>query len=293
METISLPQLKINEIGRYNLKSKQYCQFQLFSQNHFVYCESGRISIKNKQKKIALQSGEALFLQHLPEMMQIDSSVNSSLFYLGFDIDPATMKYLKNRTVFITVLADQNRLLTSILAHFSPIVASCDKHFINCFFMPKDCLNGQLIFLHFLEFVLLTRHQQTEQFTVKDPLVKRKNNYSRELVNEVVQFMEENLHLSLTVTDLSEHFFVSPTTLKKIFKEDTGYGLINYFRILKMEQAKEWVKTGYYNFTEIASLLGFTSIHHFSRTFKKYVGFNPTAYQKQVQSIEQQLDSWK
>ena len=42
-----------------------------------------------------------------------------------------------------------------------------------------------------------------------------------------------------------------------------------YFIQMKIERAKELISEQIYTFTEISSMLGFNSIHYFSRTFKK------------------------
>ena len=59
-------------------------------------------------------------------------------------------------------------------------------------------------------------------------------------------------------------------------------GVIEYFRNLKVEQAKILIREGNYNFTEISELLGYSSIHYFSRHFKQATGFSPTDYARSI-----------
>ncbi|HAP9434296.1 TPA: helix-turn-helix domain-containing protein, partial [Enterococcus faecium] len=46
----------------------------------------------------------------------------------------------------------------------------------------------------------------------------------------------------------------------------------------KMEKAKRLVLENELTYTEIADILGFHSIHHFSSAFKKYTGLSPSKY---------------
>ncbi|AOM27815.1 hypothetical protein AL018_05015 [Enterococcus faecium] len=55
-------------------------------------------------------------------------------------------------------------------------------------------------------------------------------------------------------------------------------GVISYFKELKMEKAKRLVLENELTYTEIADILGFHSIHHFSSAFKKYTGLSPSKY---------------
>ena len=42
------------------------------------------------------------------------------------------------------------------------------------------------------------------------------------------------------------------------------------------------IREGNMNFTEIAEVLHYSTVHHFSRQFKDKVGFTPTEYAKSV-----------
>jgi len=51
---------------------------------------------------------------------------------------------------------------------------------------------------------------------------------------------------------------------------------------MKMEQAKKLICEGQYTFTQIGGMLGFSSIHYFSRVFKAHVHMSPSEYEKSV-----------
>lgn len=117
-----------------------------------------------------------------------------------------------------------------------------------------------------------------------------KKYFGKKEIDEIITFMEDNLDKNLSIAELSDHLFVSPSYLKKIFKKETGYSIINFYRVLKMERAKQWVRENKMNFTEISGQLGYDTLHHFSNSFKKYTGLSPTMYKKSIHTIETKLD---
>ncbi|MBO5177778.1 MAG: helix-turn-helix transcriptional regulator [Lachnospiraceae bacterium] len=50
----------------------------------------------------------------------------------------------------------------------------------------------------------------------------------------------------------------------------------------KTIEAKKSIHKDYHNITRISELLGYTSIHHFTRMFKRITGISPTAYKTSV-----------
>lgn len=45
-----------------------------------------------------------------------------------------------------------------------------------------------------------------------------------------------------------------------------------------MNKAAELLKSGKYNVSEVADITGFGTLSHFSVSFKKYFGVNPSEY---------------
>ena len=76
----------------------------------------------------------------------------------------------------------------------------------------------------------------------------------------------------------------SKSYLKKLFKNATGYSIMDYYTHLKIERAKILIKSGEMSVSEIAELLGYSSIHYFSRVFKKKTGLSPTEYKSTLTS---------
>lgn len=91
----------------------------------------------------------------------------------------------------------------------------------------------------------------------------------QEFIDRVSQYLEDNIAKRLTLSDICRDNLVGRSYLQKIFREKTGGGAMEYFGTLKIDAAKRMIREGTHNFTEIAALLGYNSIHYFSRHFKR------------------------
>ena len=58
---------------------------------------------------------------------------------------------------------------------------------------------------------------------------------------------------------------------------------------MKIEEAKKLMREGKYNFTQISDILGYTSIHYFSRQFKNVTDMTPSQYVLSVKSKASRL----
>ncbi len=54
---------------------------------------------------------------------------------------------------------------------------------------------------------------------------------------------------------------------------------------MKIDTAKELIRTERLNFTQISERLGYTSIHYFSRRFKKETGMTPSDYASSIKAM--------
>lgn len=97
-------------------------------------------------------------------------------------------------------------------------------------------------------------------------------------VNAIIQYISVNLHKSITTAELAQHFNMSESKLRQIFKRDTGLTIYQYTSNMKIEEAKTLLRSGY-AINHISDVLGFTDPSHFSKFFKKHTGESPKTYQ--------------
>ena len=82
-------------------------------------------------------------------------------------------------------------------------------------------------------------------------------------VSQLLAYINQNFNRIISLDDLTHFAHVSKTTLIDLFKELYGTTPIRYL-----------------NNGEISELVGFQSIHYFSRSFKEREGCTPLCYRK-------------
>ncbi len=100
--------------------------------------------------------------------------------------------------------------------------------------------------------------------------------------NKVLNYLVDNMTSRFSVADLCRDTGYSRSYIHNVFKRRTGRSVMEYYKRLKLEKAKQMIREGANNFTQISYELNFTSIHYFSKIFKKYIGMTPTEYASSV-----------
>lgn len=105
--------------------------------------------------------------------------------------------------------------------------------------------------------------------------------------HQIEAFLQANINANLTTEEILAFSGISLSTLKRIFIQQAGCGVIHYFLKLKIHEAKRLLLETDLTVSRISEQLGFSSVHYFSNLFKKYTGVSPRQYA--LFGISQQL----
>ena len=97
-------------------------------------------------------------------------------------------------------------------------------------------------------------------------------------VKRVIAFFEKNCNKNIRFSDVMNISRIGETNFKRYFKEITGFSVMNYFKKIKINKAKELIRKDCCSFTQISVILGYETVHYFSRQFKTIEGISPTEY---------------
>ena len=104
---------------------------------------------------------------------------------------------------------------------------------------------------------------------------------SKDILNTLIGYINENYNKPLTNKTIGEKLNLHPNYVNTLIKSYTGLSLHQYLLKVKVSYSIEYLDL--YPIGEIAERCGFTSIHHFSKTFKKIMGVPPSSYKKITQ----------
>jgi len=102
----------------------------------------------------------------------------------------------------------------------------------------------------------------------------------RDKIQVALNFMAENYYTNITNDSLAALTPFSTVYFRKLFTEMTGLSPMVYLRTIRINKAKQMLKSDYGSISDIAVSLGYSNIYEFSRTFKKHTGLSPTEYLK-------------
>ena len=97
-------------------------------------------------------------------------------------------------------------------------------------------------------------------------------------LNQVKDFIEEQLAEDLTIADLAAVVHMSPFHFARTFKTATGQPPHRYLTQRRMERAKFLLSVTRLTVAEVAYRVGFDNKSHFSAQFRKATGTTPKAY---------------
>ncbi|MDR6555371.1 helix-turn-helix domain-containing protein [Paenibacillus qinlingensis] len=101
------------------------------------------------------------------------------------------------------------------------------------------------------------------------------------VVQKVKEYIEANFSdPDLSLSSLSEQFNMNSSSLSTIFKEDFGEKFVVYLCQIRMEHAKELLRTTPLPIQEISERVGYLHQMSFIRAFKKMIGTTPGDYRK-------------
>lgn len=101
------------------------------------------------------------------------------------------------------------------------------------------------------------------------------NEADREKIALSREILLQHICNPITIKELSRKAAINECYLKKGFKEMYGTTIFDFFQNQRMEHAKFLLYEKNMTVTEVADLLEYSSISHFSTAFKKHTGLKP------------------
>jgi len=103
---------------------------------------------------------------------------------------------------------------------------------------------------------------------------------NKELIINVLLFIDENIHKKITIEALSKKFHYSQFHFHRIFSAYTNMSATAYIRKRKLEFAFEKISESKESISSICYNMGFESIQTFNRAFKELFNTTPSAIRK-------------
>ena len=138
--------------------------------------------------------------------------------------------------------------------------------------MVEAVHSGTLLDLKMVTFEILTQ--------IKEGIKQEISSNHMPVIEEVQDFVENNLSLDISLQMVADHVYLHPAYLSKIYKGETGEGFSEFLCRKKMEKAADLLKNSKQKIYEISMDLGYKDTSYFIRKFKKHFGITPQEYRQ-------------
>ncbi len=129
---------------------------------------------------------------------------------------------------------------------------------------------------HRLEDIFAWVTRLSDTFT--DAISVTRNLKSTRYLAGVIDYIHEQYAAPLTLETAASRVPISPNYLSHLFRDELGMTFLEYVTRVRLEKAKELLRTTDLLIRDIASRVGYEDAGYFTRVFRKSVGVSPNHY---------------
>lgn len=250
----------------------------------FIYVDKGSVNISMDNTFHTLNKGDIAF--HQPnEFHRVQATGDNApnLIVMSFECNSHAMHFFKRQ---ILRLDENDRAILADILIEARNVFACPLNDPHTQYMPKKTTTppgSEHLIQLYLELFLIRLYRRYTSTTPHSAISAAKD--SANVFNHIVDYMDTNITSHLTLDQICKDNMISRSQLQKVFQKECSQGVIEYFSEKKIQAAKQMIRNGKLNFSQIAEQLGYSSIHYFSRQFKKITDMSPSEYASSVKAI--------
>jgi len=115
-----------------------------------------------------------------------------------------------------------------------------------------------------------------------DYIANEKRDLNHIVTARAKAIIRANLSNDLQLPEIAAALYIHPNHLSRIFKDIEGMTITDYSISLRINRAKELLPVKNTKIYEVAEKIGYESVGHFTRIFKREVGMTPKEFQKKA-----------
>lgn len=247
-----------------------------------IYCDKNEVFVTVEDDKKLLKKGEVVFIApNETHSVECDNLSDANIFIISFDCRSKTMNYFKGKRFIVP--EDLRFLLASIMseAKHTFVIPDFNPNLDKLVLRSDPNVGGAQVIKNNLEELLIKLIRfETAKPTSQEVFISKIED-SGALEDEIIKILENNVYSNVTLDAISSALHYGKTTICKTFKKKTGKTIIGYYLEIKIEESKKLIRENK-SFSEISSALGFDSLPHFTKTFKRITTMTPREYKNSI-----------
>jgi AraC-like DNA-binding protein/quercetin dioxygenase-like cupin family protein len=258
-----------------------------------LYVDKGTVMVQADSEHYQLHAGDVIF--HRPNEFHALKAIGTkapNLVAISFLCSSPSMHFFDSK---VTTLSSVEKTLIAQIISEARTAFSTPLHIpsVEQVKLSSNAPFGsqQLILLYLEQFLIhIKRHHCDDEKVNNLPSFQeqyRDSSNKSYVFEQILHYLQLHICEQIRISDICNEFSISHSTLHSLFHKNKNCGVIDYFINMKIERAKEIIRDGSMNITEIAHFLSYNSLQHFSKQFKKSTGMSPMEYISSVKGISQ------
>ena len=242
----------------YNFSGEKHSYWEL------TYVDKGELLTTIDRVSYHLKQGDLIF--YAPMQFHTQSTfekISSSYLTINFKMNFNHADLLCNK--IFSLKRDSYFIVTKLIEELS-----------------NDNLYSDDLSLCYLKQLIIQMLRLDNSHFHSKPTTHMQQTYENELLNDILLYIDDNIYEKISVSTLCDHFCISTSMLHSLFRKNMNNTAKNYINELKLSKSKELIRNSTHTLSEISEMLGFSSIHYFSKKFKSYFNISPTEYSKSI-----------
>jgi len=252
-----------------------------------LYCWDGEVTLSTDDYEFTMETGDVLLLKPgVKHHMHNNSAKSYSFFNVHFNIDDQQMRdhlsanayaYMKRTTIQQTRLPACLQQLEALL-QVELQNPDCRGWNESANVLHLEGLNKLLFQSHVLLLIAEVAALIDTGRQIPIEWGRRSPTTEVDLAHAVESMIQSNMYTNIKIEEIANQLNLSRSQCYKVFTKVYGMSPRQYLTQLMLNQAKQHLLENELTIDAIAVKLGFSSISHFSRQFKRWTGVSPAQY---------------
>lgn len=223
-----------------------------------MYINKGEGTVWYNGRTYIARANDAIIINcHRPHMYKTANSWEALWLHFDGNVSDEYFQLIYNRLGCVVSMKDSNivyKYINSILNTFK----------------NKKMLNEPLISCYIqrmlAELLIVSSDHNNTDSTKPGPIL------------DSINYIQNNYKNKISLNELSSKVCMSPYYFSRMFKRETGYSPYEYITMIRLNHAKNLLKTTNLLVKEIAFMVGFNSESNFVTCFKEHTDLTPSEF---------------
>ncbi len=258
----------------------------------FLCVDRGIVEVQADDKTFILEKNDVIF--HKPmefHAIRSCSETAPNLVVVSFESDSSSMRLFRDR--ILTSTESQRLLLSQIIsearmAFSTPIHIPSVEQVLSS---PSAPFGAEQLIQLYLEQLLISfiRSMDGSSTAQLKKAFSSGKKSQEDAFEKVLQYLELHICERLTIDMICNENLIGRSYLQELFHQKTNCGVIDYFNNMKIQLAKQIIRDGNKNFSQISDYLSFNTSNYFSKRFRLVTGMSPSEYARSIKGLSEKV----